>query len=428
MAWVCGRLADTLAGRRAQPSASGSWPLMRSPPSSISANFPPPTRSYAWLDAHRPTSVRRDSWGRCGRGRWEPLNGPWVESDCCADQHGFAACDPVSGRTAYSRRSPSRMEPMSLPGCQTASALAAGLPPVAAPPACAVLPPTKLAWRCHHSLSHRLFRWRGRCGAELLTLRHRADRSAMAIRVAIERYQAGVATGHLLVRMTLWLARGGETHGRRPDCRGCWSNWRWWQNPARWRLVPQRARQHRVAWPYPGRPGAAPSEPTAGLRDVASNLEFASRELCHSRARDQKPIHKPQAWSVLLAGGGSGGGPCPGAHSRFATAGQPPESARAIADTSRTGEAVRCSASIPTCLWRATAIPDVFEQPNHSSGTSRPAVQGAAASAEYQRAPWLAEWRPETVSAPAGPGQLCVPRGACKPAVAASCRTVRFCR
>ncbi|MFM2079856.1 MAG: hypothetical protein RLZZ219_538 [Cyanobacteriota bacterium] len=122
---------------------------------------------YAWIEQHRP-----DLFARIRRamqaGRWEPVNGPWVESDCVLVGTASLLRQFREGQ-AYSRRAfPEwRHELCWLPD---SFGFAAGVPAIAAATGVRWFCTHKLAWNAGTPFPHRLFRWRSACGAELLAL------------------------------------------------------------------------------------------------------------------------------------------------------------------------------------------------------------------------------------------------------------------
>ncbi len=122
---------------------------------------------YAWLERQRPALFARIR--RAMRdGRWEPLNGPWVETDCVLVSTASLLRQFLEGQR-YSRATFPEWE-HSLAWLPDSFGFSAGLPPVAA--ACGVrwFCTHKLAWNATNPFPHRLFRWRGRCGGEVLAL------------------------------------------------------------------------------------------------------------------------------------------------------------------------------------------------------------------------------------------------------------------
>lgn len=122
---------------------------------------------YAWLEQHRPALFAQIRTAM-RHGRWEPLNGPWVESDCQLLETPSLLRQFQLGQD-YSRRAfPEwRHELAWLPD---SFGFAAGLPAVANATGVRWFCTHKLAWNASNPFPHRLFRWRSRCGSELLAL------------------------------------------------------------------------------------------------------------------------------------------------------------------------------------------------------------------------------------------------------------------
>ncbi len=122
---------------------------------------------YAWLERQRP-ALFAEIREAMRQGRWEPLNGPWVESDCQLIETPSLLRQFQLGQ-AYSRRAfPEwRHELAWLPD---SFGFAAGVPAVAGATGVRWFCTHKLAWNATHPFPHRLFRWRSRCGSELLAL------------------------------------------------------------------------------------------------------------------------------------------------------------------------------------------------------------------------------------------------------------------
>lgn len=94
---------------------------------------------YAWLEQHRPAlfaAIR----ARMREGRWEPLNGPWVETDAVLIGTASLLRQFEDGQ-AYSRATFPGGSTRS-PGCPTASASAPGCRWWRRPPGCAGSAPT----------------------------------------------------------------------------------------------------------------------------------------------------------------------------------------------------------------------------------------------------------------------------------------------
>lgn len=165
---------------------------------------------YAWLEQHRPAlfaAIR----ARMREGRWEPLNGPWVETDAVLIGTASLLRQFEEGQ-AYSRATfPEWEHPLAwLPD---SFGFGAGLPVVAAATGVRWFCTHKLAWNATTPFPHRLFRWRGRCGAEVLALMT-APIGTGGDPLAMERYRLEWqrATGH---PEALWLPGVGD-HGGGP--------------------------------------------------------------------------------------------------------------------------------------------------------------------------------------------------------------------
>ena len=122
---------------------------------------------FAWIERHRPQLFARLRQAM-RQGRFEPINGPWVESDCVLIGTASLLRQFELGQ-AYSRsRFPEwRHELCWLPD---SFGFAAGLPAVAQATGVRWFCTHKLAWNATNPFPHRLFRWRSRCGAEVLAL------------------------------------------------------------------------------------------------------------------------------------------------------------------------------------------------------------------------------------------------------------------
>jgi alpha-mannosidase len=165
---------------------------------------------YAWLEQQRPalyaairTAMRT--------GRWEPLNGPWVESDCVLVGTASLLRQFQEGQH-YSRRAFPEWS-HALAWLPDSFGFAAGLPAVAAATGVRWFCTHKLAWNASHRFPHRLFRWRSRCGQELLALMTApigTDGDPLAIEEQRLAWQAATGTPELL-----WLPGVGD-HGGGP--------------------------------------------------------------------------------------------------------------------------------------------------------------------------------------------------------------------
>ncbi len=165
---------------------------------------------YAWLERHRPALFARIRQAMRA-GRWEPLNGPWVESDCMLVATASLLRQFQEGQHYSLRTFPEWSH--GLAWLPDSFGFAAGLPAVAAATGVRWFCTHKLAWNAGNPFPHRLFRWRSRCGAELLALMT-APIGTDGDPVAMERYRlewqsaSGCADG-------LWLPGVGD-HGGGP--------------------------------------------------------------------------------------------------------------------------------------------------------------------------------------------------------------------
>ena len=122
---------------------------------------------YAWLQRHRPAlfaAIQRASQ----TGRWEPINGPWVETDCVLVSTASLWRQFAEGQ-AYSRRVFPEWSHQ-LAWLPDSFGFSAGLPAVAVRTGVRWFCTHKLAWNATHAFPHRLFRWRSRGRSELLSL------------------------------------------------------------------------------------------------------------------------------------------------------------------------------------------------------------------------------------------------------------------
>ncbi|MGB5136723.1 MAG: alpha-mannosidase, partial [Prochlorococcaceae cyanobacterium] len=165
---------------------------------------------YAWLEQHRPSL-----WARLQRavanGRFEPINGPWVESDCVLISTASLLRQFQLGQQFSRERFPGLEHRLAwLPD---SFGFGAGLPGVAAATGVRWFCTHKLFWNATNPFPHRLFRWRARCGAEQLALMT-APIGTDADPVAMERHRLEWqrATG---LADALWLPGVGD-HGGGP--------------------------------------------------------------------------------------------------------------------------------------------------------------------------------------------------------------------
>ncbi|MEB3254767.1 MAG: glycoside hydrolase family 38 C-terminal domain-containing protein [Synechococcaceae cyanobacterium] len=165
---------------------------------------------YAWLEQQRPAlfaAIR----AAMRAGRWEPLNGPWVETDCVLVGTASLLRQFQEGQQ-YSRRTFPEWSHR-LAWLPDSFGFAAGLPAVAAATDVRWFCTHKLAWNASHPFPHRLFRWRSPCGAELLALMTApigTDGDPLAIEEERLAWQSATGTAELL-----WLPGVGD-HGGGP--------------------------------------------------------------------------------------------------------------------------------------------------------------------------------------------------------------------
>jgi alpha-mannosidase len=122
---------------------------------------------YAWLEQHRPFLFAAIV-AAMETGRWEPLNGPWVETDGVLVGTASLLRQFQEGQH-YSRRAFPSWE-HNVAWLPDSFGFSAGLPAVAAATGVRWFCTHKLAWNATNPFPHRIFRWRSRCGAELLAL------------------------------------------------------------------------------------------------------------------------------------------------------------------------------------------------------------------------------------------------------------------
>ncbi|MEB3234692.1 MAG: glycoside hydrolase family 38 C-terminal domain-containing protein [Cyanobacteriota bacterium] len=165
---------------------------------------------YAWLQEQRPALFARLE-AAVAAGRFEPINGPWVETDCVLISSASLLRQFQLGQ-AWSRQAFPQLS-HELAWLPDSFGFAAGLPAVARATGVRWFCTHKLAWNGTNPFPHRLFRWRSRCGSELLALMS-APIGTDAEPLAIERYrlQWQQATG---VPEALWLPGVGD-HGGGP--------------------------------------------------------------------------------------------------------------------------------------------------------------------------------------------------------------------
>ena len=165
---------------------------------------------YDWLQRHRPelfASIRRASQA----GRWEPINGPWVENDCVLISTASLWQQFSEGQAHSNCTFPEWNH--NLAWLPDSFGFSSGLPAVANQTGVRWFCTHKLAWNASNPFPHRLFRWRGRDGSELLSLMlppigRRGDPLEMLQEQRAWREQTGVDT-------SLWIPGVGD-HGGGP--------------------------------------------------------------------------------------------------------------------------------------------------------------------------------------------------------------------
>lgn len=165
---------------------------------------------YAWIAQHRPALFARIRQAMAS-GRWEPINGPWVESDCVLIATASLLRQFQLGQ-AYSRATFPEWQHQ-LCWLPDSFGFGAGLPAVARATGVHWFCTHKLAWNATNPFPHRLFRWRSRCGAEVLALAT-APIGTGGDPVAMERYRLEWQASTGLDR-ALWLPGVGD-HGGGP--------------------------------------------------------------------------------------------------------------------------------------------------------------------------------------------------------------------
>ncbi len=122
---------------------------------------------YSWVERHRP-SLFAEIQAASRAGRWEPINGPWVETDCVLVSTASLWQQFALGQSTSQALFPEWSHELCwLPD---SFGFAAGLPAVARQTGVRWFCTHKLAWNATTPFPHRLFRWRSRGGAELFGL------------------------------------------------------------------------------------------------------------------------------------------------------------------------------------------------------------------------------------------------------------------
>ena len=205
LAWLW-PVADTWMA--AERTFRSTLDLMRADPDLRFAHSTPAL--YAWLQAHRPAlfqAIRTASLA----GRWEPINGPWVETDCVLVSTASLWQQFQLGQEFSRTTFPEWTHDLAwLPD---SFGFGAGLPAVAAQTGVRWFCTHKLAWNATNPFPHRLFRWRCRGGGEVLALMlppigRRGDPLDMLQEQRAWQAETGVATA-------LWIPGVGD-HGGGP--------------------------------------------------------------------------------------------------------------------------------------------------------------------------------------------------------------------
>ena len=178
---------------------------------------------YEWIERHRPALFARIQ--QASRlGRWEPINGPWVETDCVLVSTASLWRQFALGQETSQRQFPEWRHDLAwLPD---SFGFACGLPAVAQATGVRWFCTHKLAWNATNVFPHRLFRWRGRGCEEVLALMLPAigtDSDPLAMQLEQQRFLAD--TG---VDQALWLPGVGD-HGGGPT-REMLEEMQLWQN------------------------------------------------------------------------------------------------------------------------------------------------------------------------------------------------------
>ncbi len=186
---------------------------------------------YAWLEQCRPALYARIR-AAMQAGRWEPLGGPWVESDCLLISTLSLLRQFQEGQHDSRHRFPEWEHRLAwLPD---SFGFGAGLPAVAAATGVRWFCTHKLAWNASHPFPHALFRWRSRCGQEVLALMN-GPIGVAGDPLAMERHRLAWQrrTG---LDEALWLPGVGD-HGGGPTAEMLLQLRQWQQRPE---AAPQR--------------------------------------------------------------------------------------------------------------------------------------------------------------------------------------------
>jgi alpha-mannosidase len=122
---------------------------------------------YAWMQHHRP-ALFAEIQAASQAGRWEPINGPWVETDCVLVSTASLWQQFSLGQQYSYDTFPTWTHHLAwLPD---SFGFGAGLPAVAAATGVRWFCTHKLAWNAVNPFPHRLFRWRSRGNYEVNSL------------------------------------------------------------------------------------------------------------------------------------------------------------------------------------------------------------------------------------------------------------------
>ena len=166
---------------------------------------------YDWLRLHRPRLWQRIR-GAAREGRWEPLNGPWVETDCVLVSTSSLLRQFARGQAWSRQHFPEWTHDLAwLPD---SFGFSSGLPQIVAGAGIRWFLTTKLGWNRDQPFPHSLFRWRDWSGREVLCMMVAAigsDGDPLAIQQAHQHWQERTGNHH-----SLWLPGVGN-HGGGPS-------------------------------------------------------------------------------------------------------------------------------------------------------------------------------------------------------------------
>jgi alpha-mannosidase len=267
---------------------------------------------YAWLQQHRPALFARIA-AAVAAGRFEPINGPWVETDCVLISTASLLRQFQQGQQ-WSRQAFAQLD-HALAWLPDSFGFGAGLPAIAQATGVRWFCTHKLAWNATNPFPHRLFRWRGRCGSEVLALMT-APIGTDGDPLAMERYrlQWQQATG---LGEALWLPGVGD-HGGGPTAEMLEQLALWQQQSDRGApLAPQRhgslrAYLQQLEPQAPGLPiwrdelylelhrGCATSRPDQKRHNRSLERLLREADLALVLAAKSSPAEADEGWSSLL--------------------------------------------------------------------------------------------------------------------------------